>query len=147
MARVLSVSYDKPLMHSRQMLREHEGYTVVSSLGFTASIAHCRRGGFDLFILAHSIPDPDKQELVDRFRKHCPAPIIVLCRHAFEEAVRGADHNLEPDPKPCSSLSLKFFKTVVPPAKLPKRFPATSGMIRAFVAGHRDTVLSLILQH
>ena len=99
MARILSVSYDNSLVRSREMLLEHEGYNVVSSVGFTASIAHCKEDGFDLFILGHSIPHSDRQQLIDTFRKHCPAPIIALRRNAGDEPVRGADYHIEPDPE------------------------------------------------
>jgi YesN/AraC family two-component response regulator len=33
-ARILSVSYDQPLMRTRQMLLETKGYEVVSAIGF-----------------------------------------------------------------------------------------------------------------
>jgi DNA-binding response OmpR family regulator len=62
------------------MLLEQRGYSVTSAFGFTHSIAHCRSSDFDLFILGHSIPLPDKQELIRTFRANCPAPILSLER-------------------------------------------------------------------
>jgi DNA-binding response OmpR family regulator len=104
-ARILSVSYDELLLHTRHLLLERDGYDVVSSIGFTESLEHCKRGGFDLFILGHSIPHSDKQELVETFRRVSKAPIISLRRSAGEQLVPGADYHIEPDPEPLLNLA------------------------------------------
>lgn len=103
--RILSVSYDELLLHTRHLLLERDGYDVVSSIGFTQSLEHCKQGGFDLFILGHSIPHSDKQHLVETFRRVCPAPIISLRRNSGEELVRGADYHIEPDPEALLNLT------------------------------------------
>lgn len=108
MARILSVSYDNPLLRTRHMLLETQGHEVVSSLGFTESLKHCHQGNFDLFLLGHSIPHSDKLQLVKTFRKNCPAPIISLRRNAGEEPVDGADYHIEPDPGPLLELVHKI---------------------------------------
>ena len=108
MARILSVSYDNPLLRTRHMLLETQGHEVVSSLGFTESLKHCHEGNFDLFLLGHSIPHSDKLQLVKTFRKECPAPIISLRRNAGEERVDGADYHIEPDPEPLLALVHKI---------------------------------------
>jgi DNA-binding response OmpR family regulator len=104
MARILSVSYDEPLLRTRHMLLQQSGYETVSSFGFIASLQHCKHGKFDLFILGHSIPQSDKQQLVEEFRRVCPAPIISLRRNPGEQLVDGADYHLEPDPEPLLNL-------------------------------------------
>jgi CheY-like chemotaxis protein len=104
MARILSVSYDDPLLRTRHLMLESQGHEVVSSLGFTESLEHCKRGNFDLFLLGHSIPHADKQQLVTAFRRKCRAPIISLRRSAGEQLVDGADHYIEPDPDPLLTL-------------------------------------------
>ncbi len=104
MARILSVSYDEPLLRTRHMLLQQSGYEVVSTLGFTESLRHCKQGSFDLFILGHSIPYSDKMQLVERFRGVCSAPIISLRRSSGEQLVDGADHHIEPDPEPLLDL-------------------------------------------
>jgi hypothetical protein len=43
------------------MLLAREGYEVVSAAGFSASLEKCKEGGFDLFVLGHSIPQKEKQ--------------------------------------------------------------------------------------
>lgn len=102
--RILSVSYDEVLLRTRHMLLEREGYEVVSAAGFSASLEKCRQGGFDLFVLGHSIPQDEKQKLVEEFRRTCPAPIISLRRSAGEQLVVHADHHIEPDPEPLLKL-------------------------------------------
>jgi len=97
-ARILSVSYDETLLRTRQFLLQREGYDVVSSCGFTESLKLCEQGGFDLFILGHSIPLSDKQALIDGFRRTCVGPIISLQR-AIGERLEGADFHINPDPE------------------------------------------------
>jgi hypothetical protein len=41
MARILSVSYDKSLLRTRQTMLENKGHVVVSSATIYESIAHC----------------------------------------------------------------------------------------------------------
>lgn len=92
---ILSVSYDASLLATRRMLLEQRGFHVTSALGFTQSIAHCKRPDFDLFILGHSIPVSDKQELIKTFRQNCSAPILSLERHG-EEKIK-CDFHASPD--------------------------------------------------
>ena len=104
MARILSVCYDRSLLHTRHMMLDNEGYAVVSSATIQESIQHCKEGKFDLLILGHSIPTVDKHRLVDNFRHYCPAPIIALRSHAGEEVVKGADYHIQADPEPLLNL-------------------------------------------
>lgn len=94
--RILSVSYDKSLLATRQIMLEQKGYQVTSALGFTAALEHCKDPGFDLFILGHSIPTRDKQELVTHFRQNCPAPILSLERGG-EERFADCEFHVSPD--------------------------------------------------
>ncbi|HET9282603.1 MAG TPA: hypothetical protein VFR24_11640 [Candidatus Angelobacter sp.] len=93
--RILSISYDMSLLATRQMLLEQRGYTVTSALGFSLAIGQCRNSGFDLFILGHSIPDTDKNELIRTFRENCHAPILSLERPG--EAYVPCDYHASPD--------------------------------------------------
>ncbi len=90
--RILSVSYENLLL-TRGALLEGQGYHVISALGFTQSAARCAEGNFDLFILGHSIPEDDKQELIRIFRAHCAAPVLALRRQG-EEAPENADYRV-----------------------------------------------------
>lgn len=101
---ILSVSYDLPLLRTRNMLLEREGYEVVSTSTLQESLKRCREGGFDLFILGHSIPHADKQKLVKEFRRQCEGAVISLRRSAGDQAVDDADYAIEPDPEPLLKL-------------------------------------------
>lgn len=92
---ILSISYDASLLATRRMLLEQRGYTMTSALGFTQSISHCGKDGFDLFILGHSIPEMDKKELIRTFRSNCAAPILSLERHG--EVVVPCDYHATPE--------------------------------------------------
>src|SRR5215471_16434222 len=80
-ARILSVSYDEALRRTRQLLLEAQGYQLISTDRLESTLEQCKLGGFDLFVLGHSIPQEDKQRLVEAFRQHCSAPTISLRRH------------------------------------------------------------------
>lgn len=98
MTRALSVSYDQALLSSRQLLLESLGCQVVSASDFSHALQHCNNGSrFDLFVLGHSIPNPEKEALVTAFRSHCSAPVIALKRLG-EEPTASADFEIEPDP-------------------------------------------------
>ena len=94
--KILSISYQEPLLQTRHMLLEQQGYDVTSALGFTDAMTHCRNGGFDLFVLGHSIPAHDKDELIRTFRQNCDAPILSLRRHG-EPEVDAAEYHIFPD--------------------------------------------------
>jgi DNA-binding response OmpR family regulator len=98
MARILSVSYDETLLRTRASLLQHEGYDVISVQGFVEGLEKCKQGGFDLFILGHSIPHKDKQQLVQTFRQSCRAPVISLLRNC-DAPLGSADLHVEPEPR------------------------------------------------
>lgn len=98
-ARILSVSYDQVLLRMRHMILEHEGYAVVSAHGLNPALELCEQGGFDLFILGHSIPDEEKRKMVQTFRQTCPAPVVSLRLGWSDPAVDGADFRVVPDPE------------------------------------------------
>ena len=98
MARILSISYDHVLLETRRLLLEASGYSVTSALGLKESMYYCKQGGFDLFILGHSIPHFDKKKLIREFRASCRAPIVSL-RSLSEPAVVGANYYVDPDPE------------------------------------------------
>ncbi len=98
-ARILSVSYDESLLRTRQILLQREGYDVVSTRGFTDSLKRCQEGGFDIFILGHSIPVSDKEHLIQTFHEKCPGPVVSLRRSIGEQRLDGADYHIDPDPE------------------------------------------------
>jgi len=80
------------------MLIESTGHQVTNALGFGQAKTHCVAGGFDLFILGHSIPKKDKLELIKLFRANCPAPILSLERNG-EDFVPCDFHVSADDPE------------------------------------------------
>jgi CheY-like chemotaxis protein len=80
--RILSISYDEPLLVTRQMMLEQAGFTVTSALGFTEAIEKCN-SGFDLFMIGHSIPVKDKAAIVAAIRQHSRSPILSIRRHGM----------------------------------------------------------------
>jgi CheY-like chemotaxis protein len=100
MTRILSVSYDLPLLSSRRLLLESLGCEVVSASDFGQALKQCSNGTrFDLFVLGHSIPNADKNALITTFRSYRSAPIVALSKMG-EEPAMGADFQIEPEPGP-----------------------------------------------
>jgi DNA-binding response OmpR family regulator len=80
--RILSISYDRSLLWTRQLLLEQLGYNVVSAEGFAQAwdAAENKKDHFDLIILGHSIPPNDKKAIVAHMRDSCDCPILALLR-------------------------------------------------------------------
>lgn len=93
---ILSVSYDEPLLKTRELLLRRQGYLVTSCLGFTAAAEQCIENEFDLFILGHSIPQKDKMQLIQAFRTNCPGPVLALRRYS-DAPLPCADAHVFPD--------------------------------------------------
>jgi DNA-binding response OmpR family regulator len=93
---ILSVSYDRALLMTRQLMLEAQGYNVVSALGFKDAERQCQEGRFDLLVMGHSIPVTDKQALIAMFRKTSGTSVVSILR-AGEGLVDGADHHVWPD--------------------------------------------------
>jgi DNA-binding response OmpR family regulator len=89
--RILSISYDRALLWTRELLLEQLGYEVVSAEGFAQAWEAAENGKshFDLIILGHSIPPKDKNVIVRRMRDSCSCPILALLR-PYESAVPEA---------------------------------------------------------
>lgn len=94
MPRILSISYDKALLHTRAMMLSREGFEVESAVGFTAAIQACKKGRFDLVIMGHSIPSADKSAIVKQLRAVCETPILAL-RRPNEPPIKTAEYNLD----------------------------------------------------
>jgi DNA-binding response OmpR family regulator len=89
--RILSISYDRSLLWTRQLLLEQLGYNVVSAEGFAQAwdAAENKKDHFDLIILGHSIPPNDKKAIVAHMRDSCDCPILALLR-PYESPVSEA---------------------------------------------------------
>lgn len=90
---ILSISYDEPLLRTREWILKSEGFSVISACGFAEGENQARRGGFDLAIVGHSIPQRDKVALITEFKKHSRAPVLSLARHG-DRPLPEADHSI-----------------------------------------------------
>ena len=113
MARILSVSYDEELLCTRRLLLESRGYYVTSALGWSESLNCCKQGGFDIFILGHSMPETHKQALIEGFRSSCRGKIISL-NCGTEPEVKGADYYIDADPEGILNLVAEILRTAKP---------------------------------
>jgi DNA-binding NtrC family response regulator len=82
--KILSISYDEPLLATRQMILQNAGYGVVSALGFTEAIDKSKGQKFDLAIMGHSIPMTDKTVMAKTIKQDCHCPIVSIRRHGYE---------------------------------------------------------------
>lgn len=75
---ILLVAFDDNLLVRQRVVLEQQGYIVTSALRIKEATFACENGGFDLFILGHSIPHVVKVGLVGVFRLHHTAPVLSL---------------------------------------------------------------------
>jgi CheY-like chemotaxis protein len=95
MKRILSISYDEPLLQTRQMLLEQAGYDVTSALGYAEALEICSvRHDFDLILMGHSMPQKDKAALLNALRPKCPAPLLSIRKHG-DSPLPGADASVD----------------------------------------------------
>jgi DNA-binding response OmpR family regulator len=94
--RILSISYDRSLLWTRQLLLEQLGYEVLSAEGFAQAwdAIEERKNNFDLIILGHSIPPKDKSAIVQHMRDSSQAPILALLR-PYESPVAEAARSID----------------------------------------------------
>jgi CheY-like chemotaxis protein len=98
MARILSISYDPALLHTREIILMQAGYEIKSALGLSEAIEACNEH-YDLMVMGHSIPESDKREVVRELRNRgCHSPILSLNRFG-ERPIPEAAKTVEPDPK------------------------------------------------
>lgn len=95
-ARILSISYDTTLLRTRELLLTGKGHDVVSALGFHRGAEACQAGGFDLFVLGHSIPQEDKLDLIRCFREKNPGVPVIALTHPHESPLKEVDRYLDP---------------------------------------------------
>lgn len=94
MPRILSISYDQALLHTRELMLSREGFEIESAVGFSAAVEACKKGQFDLVIMGHSIPPADKAAILKQLRAMCDTPILAL-RRPNEEPLKTAEYNLD----------------------------------------------------
>ena len=122
MSRILSISYDEMLLRTRELMLHGAGHSVISALGFREGIETCEQGDFELFIVGHSIPKKDKQDLIACFRAKNPAALVIALTRAGEPRLAEVDTYINPgDPE---ELMRAVARTLNPSAE--RRNSATS---------------------
>jgi CheY-like chemotaxis protein len=102
---ILSVSYDQPLLFTRQMILEQAGYLVSSAYGFSEALEICQTmHDFDLILMGHSMPQKDKAALLAALRPKCQAPLLSIVRHG-DAPIPQADYSVNSNDGPTALLS------------------------------------------
>jgi len=91
---ILSISYDEPLLYTREWILKEQGFQVVSACGFPEALKRCQTDCFDLAIMGHSIPRSDKLTLIREFKKKRYAPVLSLVKHG-DSPLPEADYWVE----------------------------------------------------
>jgi hypothetical protein len=102
--KILSISYDRTLLTTRELILAAAGYKVRSVLGLEAALAESGRNDFDLVIVGHSISLEDRSKILRRVRKCSKAPILALWRLGPEERLDNADYQLDASEGPIALL-------------------------------------------
>jgi DNA-binding NtrC family response regulator len=102
--RILSVTYDRSLAATREMLFSSVGLHVASALTLKDAIKLCQNESFDLIVVGHSIPIDHRQLMVKELHRCCDAPIMALYRPA-EPALPEADYTFDSMQSPAALLA------------------------------------------
>jgi DNA-binding NtrC family response regulator len=81
--RILSVSYDEPILRTRQYVLEEAGFEVVSALGFADAAKLTQGGHYDLLLVGHTLPHNDKTALIRMARQHCDCAVVSIYKHGM----------------------------------------------------------------
>jgi DNA-binding response OmpR family regulator len=103
-ARILSISHDRSLSHTRELLFKQAGFNVVSFFDVDTAIAYCRDHSFDLVVIGHSIPLAERLSLVKALRATCATPILSLTRPG-DALLAEADYLFDPSEPPAQLLA------------------------------------------
>ena len=103
--RILSVTYDPSLAHTREMLFTGAGFEVSTFLDVAKAISACKSEAFDLVVLGHSIPFLERRALVREAHESCAAPVLALIRRG-EPRLPEADYFFDPLENPALLLEM-----------------------------------------
>ena len=84
--RILSISYDEALLHTREALLLKFGYRVESAYGFAEALSRLKKRPlpFDLIMLGHTLPINDKHALIAAMPKSSKAAVLSIRRHGYD---------------------------------------------------------------
>jgi hypothetical protein len=96
MAQILSIGSNLSAMHTRQLLLEQEGHTVVGAINEKALAAACELITFDVAVLSQTLSPKVKQRIAFLIREHCPGiKLLELYSAPNGHALEDADSWIE----------------------------------------------------
>lgn len=92
MTKILLVEDEEKLARFVELELTHEGYAVDKAFDGRAGLEMAEGGGYDLLLLDIMLPGLNGLEVLRRFRKSSPVPVIMLtARDAVMDKVTGLD--------------------------------------------------------
>ena len=96
MALVLCTGVDLSLVHTRQLILERAGHTVVSALDEPSLLAACERNKFDVAVVGQTVSAKVKRRIARVVRENCPnAKLLELYALSTGKVLEDADAWLE----------------------------------------------------
>lgn len=103
-ARILSISYDRSLAATRELLFTSVGFQVYSAPTIDQAIKLCADKKFDLIVVGHSMPMESRRLLIRELRRRCATPLLALLRPG-ETPVTGVDYVFDSTQSPARLLA------------------------------------------
>jgi DNA-binding response OmpR family regulator len=91
---LLSVGSDPDLMKTRTLVLLKAGYAVRDAMTTSQALKVFEAGDFDLVIICHSIPEPERLKLITAIRASSPSAKIVVIRMDGELSAKVADETV-----------------------------------------------------
>src|SRR5947209_16376256 len=83
---VLQIAYYPTLLQTRQVILEHDGYSVVSALGNDQGMAIAATETFDVIVVGFSASHATRTSMVRWLKQHAPMiTVVALLAHDLEE--------------------------------------------------------------
>jgi len=133
-ARILSVTFDRMLGATREMLFTQAGFQVTTVHTIGHGVQLCAAEPFDLVVIGHSIPIEQRELMLREVRRQCATPTLALCRHG-EPPLTSADHVFDSGDSPGLLL-----ETVIEILKSRDRKPGNSLPDEPATAGARKAM-------
>lgn len=92
--KILSITYNESLQRTRQLILDKAGFDTTSALGFVEAQSLCAKGSFDLVVIGHSIPRPDKLALLKFAKEKCGSATLCL-RKPNDPVLPEADYSTD----------------------------------------------------
>jgi DNA-binding NtrC family response regulator len=91
---LLSVGSDPDLMKTRSLVLLKAGYTLRDAMTIDEALTLFKQGDYDLVVICHSIPEPERLKLITAIRASSPSAKIVVIRKDGELSAKVADETV-----------------------------------------------------